>query len=294
MRRRIAVIALAAVAALGLSAASSLAAPGREVHPSGKVRYHAARGQGKPGRGGSANLNFHGGQIMNSSVVQAIYWGTSWSNASFVGDKITGLASFYSGIGGSAYAGTTTEFAGSNGAISGGVSYGGNIVDTSAAPSRAPSTSQILNEVAKKISNPVSNGYYPVYVDTRRGSAGYCAWHSSGSIGGVTVQFAFFFNLDGDAGCDPQDTWTTHSQGLAALANVSGHELSEAVTDPHLDAWYDNGGAENADKCAWTFHAPVTFSTPTATTTWKIQGNWSNTANNNHSGYTLGGCVDGN
>jgi hypothetical protein len=56
----------------------------------------------------------------------------------------------------------------------------------------------------------------------------------------VTVQFAFFFNLDGDVGCDPKDNTPNRSEGLAALANVSGHELSEARTDPHLDAWYDN------------------------------------------------------
>jgi hypothetical protein len=73
-------------------------------------------------------------------------------------------------------------------------------------------------------------------------------------VNGVLVQFAFFFNLDGDPGCDAQDSSNTHSQGLEALANVSGHELSEALTDPHGDAWYDRKGAENADKCAWTFN----------------------------------------
>ena len=25
------------------------------------------------------------------------------------------------------------------------------------------------------------------------------------------------------------------------------------LTDPRLDAWYDQKGSENADKCAWTF-----------------------------------------
>jgi hypothetical protein len=37
------------------------------------------------------------------------------------------------------------------------------------------------------------------------------------------------------------------------MAAIVGHELAEAVTDPHLDAWYDLGSNENADKCAWTF-----------------------------------------
>ena len=49
-----------------------------------------------------------------------------------------------------------------------------------------------------------------------------------------------------------------HSQGLAAIANVSGHELSEARSDPASPgAWYDSSGQENGDKCAWTFNVPL-------------------------------------
>jgi hypothetical protein len=108
------------------------------------------------------------------------------------------------------------------------------------------------------------------------------------------VQFAFFWKLDGDAGCDPLDRATTHSQGLAAIANVSGHELSEAMTDPASPgAWYDSKGAENGDKCAWTFNAPyVTFFDGTQ---WKVQGEWSNAAYIAGTGYANSagqkGCI---
>jgi hypothetical protein len=79
------------------------------------------------------------------------------------------------------------------------ISKGSDITDTSATPSGAPSTSQVLAEVAKVTNNrPVANAYYPVYSDQPRGNAGYCAWHSSGTINGIRVQFGFFFNLDGD------------------------------------------------------------------------------------------------
>jgi hypothetical protein len=152
----------------------------------------------------------------------------------------------------------------------------------------------VLAVVARNVSNPTTNGYYPVYSDQGRGNAGYCAWHSWGTINGVAVQFAFFFNLDGDAGCDPGGSSGGHSQGLAALGNVSGHELSEALTDPHVNAWYDNSGNENADKCAWTFGIGlVRFSDGSQ---WKIQGNWSNAAYTSGGSY-LGagsGCIDGN
>ncbi|HEY2398955.1 MAG TPA: hypothetical protein VGI23_01305, partial [Steroidobacteraceae bacterium] len=159
-------------------------------------------------------------------------------------------------------------------------------------------TNTILAEVCKVITSPDTsgNGYYAVYTDIPRGSAQYCAYHSVGSCGGTTVQFAYFFKLDGDAGCDPQDSSSGHSQGLAAIANVSGHELSEARTDPaNPGAWYDAQGAENGDKCAWTFGAPlVTFANGSQ---WKIQGEWSNAAYTAGTGYANNsgqkGCLSG-
>jgi hypothetical protein len=176
------------------------------------------------------------------------------------------------------------------------MTLGGDHIDLATAPRSGSQTSPILAEVCSKATNLRSDGYYPVYVDTPRGHAGFCAWHSVGTCPtGETVQFAFFFNLDGDPGCDPQDTSGKHSEGLAALANVSGHELSEALTDPHLNAWYDANGQENADKCAWSFGTPLlTFSKGSQ---WKIQGNWSNAAFNARTGYAnlsgQNGCIDG-
>src|SRR5262245_66130099 len=32
---------------------------------------------------------------------------------------------------------------------------------------------------------------------------------------------------------------------------VASHEIREAVTDPQLNAWYDDQGYEADDKCAW-------------------------------------------
>jgi hypothetical protein len=222
-------------------------------------------------------LIYRGGAVMHGTASKAIFWGASWANSSFVSDKISGMDLFYSGAGGSSYLGTTTEYTDGSGHVGTAVTYGGHVIDTSAAPSNGNQTAPILAEVCKIVgAGAVTNGYYPVYVDQPRGSAGFCAWHSWGTCGGVPVQFAFFFNLDGDAGCDPQDTSGLHTQGTAALANVSGHELSEMLTDPRGAGWIDRNGSENADKCAWSFGSPlVPFPNGTQ---WKIQGNWSNAA----------------
>ena len=255
---------------------------------------------GQPARR-SPNMTYHGGKIMPTAVSKAIFWGSSWSSATFAGDKITGLDAWYTGHSNSNYAKTVDEYTGTNGQVGPTMTHQGHVVDTSKA-SGGNNTTTILNEVCKQITagnivpDASGNGYYPVYTDVKRGSAGYCAWHSAGSCSGKAVQFAFFFNLDGDAGCDPQDTQTGHSQGLAALANVTGHEISEARSDPASPgAWYDSSGAENGDKCAWTFHVPyVQF---TDGNIWKIQGEWSNAAYTAGTGYPNSsgqrGCLDG-
>ena len=265
--------------------------PALKAQESGPVAF-ARRG---------ANMTYHGGKIMPTAVSKIIFWGSSWSNGTFAGDKITGLDSWYTGHSGSNYAKTVDEYTGSNGQVGATTTHQGHIIDTSTA-SGGGNTSTILNEVCKQITagnivpDASGNGYYAVYSDVKRGNAGYCAWHSAGSCGGKAVQFAFFFNLDGDPGCDPADSTTGHSQGLAALANVTAHELSEARSDPASPgAWYDSSGAENGDKCAWTFNVPsVTLSNGTK---WKLQGEWSNAAFTAGTGYPNSsgqkGCIDG-
>jgi hypothetical protein len=263
---------------------SIAAGPAFGFVPSRNVNHQKPRGR-------LSLLAWHSGPVMHSTTVAPVFWGSNWSNSSFTGDKISGLDNVYSSIHGTAYAHTNSEYYDSSGNVntSSISKVTKDLTDYSATPSGAPSTSQVLQEVAKVTNNsPVANAYYPVYSDQPRGNAGYCAWHSSGTINGITVQFGFFFNLDGDPGCDPQaPTNLGHSQGLSALANVSGHELSEMLTDPQLNAWYDQRGAENADKCAWTFNGLVSIGGQS----WKIQGNWSNAAANTNSGYANGGCI---
>jgi hypothetical protein len=246
---------------------------------------HQARGEASHHRGGgSPDMTLHGGNVMSSgTAVTAIFWGPNWANSSFTGDKQSGLGQLYSNVGGTGYARTNGEYAGANGQlVSTAISYTGQLVDTSTTPRSAPSTSAVLAEVCKEISNPSANAYYPVYTDIPRGNTGYCAWHSWGSCGGVNVQFGFFFALDGDPGCDPGVATQGRSQGLIALANVTGHELSEMLTDPRGNGWLDSSGAENGDKCAWVFNQPVTLSDGSS---WTIQGNWSNAAYNSSTGF---------
>ena len=89
----------------------------------------------------------------------------------------------------------------------------------------------------------------------------YCGWHTYGTIAGSNIKYAFV----GDAGrcpyaCSWQSTSPNGNVGADAMASIIAHELSESVTDPNLNAWYDSRGAENADKCAWTWGKTSTAS----------------------------------
>jgi hypothetical protein len=262
-----------------------------ELNPVAGAKVHHARGFAARVNGArvrSPNMTYHGGKIMPTSITRTVFWGTSW--ASYTGDKITGMDTFYSGWGGTPIARTNIEYTGTNGTVGQTSTYAGHIIDATTASGGA-NTTTILNEVCKVVAangiavDPAGNDYIAVYTDVPRGNAGYCAWHSAGTCGGKALQFAFFWKLDGDAGCDPGDTSGLHSQGLAAIANVSAHELSEAVTDPASPgAWYDASGNENSDKCAWVFNT-TSLQTFNNGSKFKVQGNWSNRAYTAGTGY---------
>jgi hypothetical protein len=254
-------------------------------------------GRPKPGPS-SPLLLFHNGAILAASKPMAIFWGPSWNNAAFAGDKISGLDGFFDGWSGSNYAGTCTEYTGTNGQVTSAATYLGHVIDATTPPRRALTVSGAVAEAcAVTGNNPDPDGVYFIYTETGAGHVNYCAWHSYGNCSnGKPVQVAYMPNIDGIAGCDPVDTFGTgHSQGLAALANVTAHELAEAITDPRNGGWWDASGSENGDSCAWSFDGPVALSNGS---TWKLQMEWSNAA------YTAGtglanrsgqrGCLQGN
>ncbi len=249
--------------------------------------------------GGTVNMTAHGGTVLTASTAMAIFWGSPWTtNTAFTADKITGLDNLFAHFGGSNFAGTNTEYSGSNGKVTKAMNYLGHAIDGTAPPTKALSVAQAVSEACKITNNaPDPAGVYFIYTSTTAGHVSYCAWHSWGTCGnGAPVQVAYMPNIDGLGGCDPgSPTSLGHSQGLAALANVTAHELSEAITDPRGGGWFDSSGAENADKCAWVFPSLVTLG---AGSTWQAQGNWSNAAYTAKTGYAnrsgQPGCLNGN
>jgi len=272
------------------AAVSTNPVTGGQLHGAPEHRFFA---KGQPGRKRSVNMVFHFGMILVANKTQAIFWGTSWTPT---GDIINGLNSFFSGFDRSNYANASTEYTGTNGQVTWSSTYLGPIIDGTPAPTNALSVTGAVAEACAVTKNaPDPNALYLIYTETGAGNVNYCAWHSYGTCSnGHPLQVAYMPNITGLAGCDPLDTYTGHSEGLAALANVTAHELSETITDPRNGGWYDASGAENGDKCAWAFHSPVILSNATV---WKLQMEWSNNAYTAGTGFPnrsgQNGCLQG-
>src|SRR5262249_51501486 len=148
---RAALLALLGVPACGAPDATAVLDEGLAAGASGQPHVFRMRDP-RPASGtlSSTLMTLHRGAVLPTNTTWPIWWGTEWSSSAFAGDKITGMDLFFRGMGGSNYAGTSTEYYGSNGAyVTRGSTFGGNLFDASAAPANAISVTTAVNEVCK-------------------------------------------------------------------------------------------------------------------------------------------------
>jgi phosphate-induced protein 1 len=235
-----------------------------ELVPTGKGwGEHHAQGQANPN--GNAKpvhgngISYHGGPVMLGTTNAYYIWYGNWSGNS----ATTILTDLARSIGGSPYFNiNTTYYNGSNVHVSNSVSYSGSTTDNY---SRGTSLSDsgVLGVVSDAITSgrlpkDTSGVYFVLTSQDVNESSGfctqYCGWHTHGTIGGSDIKYAFIGNAARClSACAAQSTGPNGNAGADGMASIISHELEEAVTDPDLNAWYDTRGAENADKCAWTF-----------------------------------------
>ena len=223
----------------------------RDAHPGGS----------RPTRGNG--ITYHGGPllgVLGSSPVTAYYiWYGNWSGNSAT-SILTDLAN---NIGGSGYFNVnTTYYNGSNAPVVNSVHYGGSTNDNySHGTSLSDSAIQAIVSGAitsGRLPNDTSGVYFVLTSADVTASSGfctqYCGWHTHGTISGSDIKYSFVGNPDRcPSACEAQTQGPNGNAGADGMASIIAHELEEATTDPDLNAWYDNRGQENADKCAWTF-----------------------------------------
>ena len=122
-------------------------------------------------------------------------------------------------------------------------------------------------KIASIVSNAINSGALPkdgngIYfvltssdvAETSGFCSRYCGWHTYGTLGGTNIKYAFVGNANRCLNaCSAQTVGPNGNAGVDGMVSVIAHELEETNTDPNLNAWYDSNGAEDADKCAWTF-----------------------------------------
>jgi hypothetical protein len=210
-------------------------------------------------------ISYHNGPVMRNGVNIYYIWYGDWSKDSTANAILTDFASH---IGGSPYFNINTTYGDTSGNVpntSSTVRYGGAVADTGSL-----GTSLSDNSIWTLVSNslktlPVDpNGVYfvltaPYVGETSGFLTQYCGWHTYNYFGTAIIKYAFVGNAAASLGsCAIQSIGPNGDAQADAMASVIAHELEESATDPQLNAWYDSTGAENADKCAWTFGTEYT------------------------------------
>ncbi len=81
----------------------------------------------------------------------------------------------------------------------------------------------------------------------------YCAYHGYYSLSGKTVLYANM-PYGNPSTCQVGGTPSPNNDVAAdTVATAASHELTEAITDPELNAWYTAQGNEIGDLCAYNY-----------------------------------------
>jgi hypothetical protein len=231
----------------------------------GKVIHETREAHASNRAASNMSISYHGGPVMLGTVHAYFIWYGTWDKTS---KSI--LQNLVNGIGTSPYYNINTTYYSQNSAgtktyVSPSVTLAGEADDAySQGPaSTSLSDTQIQNIVTRALSNGMTkdvNGVYFVLTSKDVHKSGfctsYCGWHTRSTINGTDIKYSFVGNPETHcpSSCSEQTTTSPNNNiGVDAMASILAHELEEAVTDPDLNAWYDKRGAENADKCAWTF-----------------------------------------
>jgi hypothetical protein len=217
------------------------------------------------GTGSLSAITYHGGPLIPTPTAYLIWYG-NWNQTNGT-DNASGqqiVRDFLSSVGGSPYYMVNTTYSAGGYTISGGVtratqeaspgySHGSRLSDAN--------IQTIVNEAITGGQLPYNaNGVYFVLtssdVNERSGfCTRYCGWHTAGTPSAGHVRYSFVGNAARCiSSCAAQTVGPNGNAGVDGMISVIAHELEEANTDPDPSSgWVDSSGAENADKCAWTF-----------------------------------------
>ncbi len=224
-------------------------------------------------------IYYHGGPIIYTPRIAAIYWASSTIYNGGPTPGTTGSGSqdgslvgfFMRNLGGSPYWNINTTYTdGGSGFVANSLSYTAfwasntNVPASGSTVSDAAVQAQVVAAFTSGALTYDPSTLYAVFSGPGVNLGGgfgsqYCAYHGHFTWNGNDVKYAVMpHDIDYPSGC----TAGSSPNGDAAAdaeVNTLAHESEETATDEDLNAWYDRRGYENADKCAWNFG--TTYST---------------------------------
>jgi hypothetical protein len=280
--RRVVTVVGVVAASCAVIAASAQAASSRHGRIRGIVFAHGQAGF----FGGGGNLTYHGGSVMPTNQVYAIFWmpqGYTSVDTSALGYQQT-IDNYFSNV--AAASGLTsnvywsdTQYYQSTPTGNQNVSYNSKFVreidDTTPYPANGCTDSYTTvcltdQQIQTEIQNVIGTTYptggtteYFLFTPKNVGScidssssecsySYYCAYHSNFDDNGQQVLYANmpYANFVPSACGSGQKP---NGNDADSTINVTSHEHNETITDPLGTAWYDVQGNEDGDKCAWNF-----------------------------------------
>jgi hypothetical protein len=233
---------------------------------------------------GSPPLEWHGGPVMTSQEAFAIFWAPS--GFSFPSGYEAAITEYLENVAGDSGLSTnvysvSAQYKGSNGHATYADTFGGSVDDEDAYPSSGTcpaykgvlgveytaclSDAKIKAEVASVVASEgwpsgIGAEYYvvlPPEVGSCFGTTAksgcfdeeFCAYHSF--VPSPKLVYANISYSPGDPlACGVGEYPNGHSNGNAddTFSSLS-HEANESITDPELNAWFDEEGFENGDEC---------------------------------------------
>lgn len=212
----------------------------------------------------TTRILYHGGPLIQTPVAYIIWYG-NWNQANgsdnAAGQQI--VRDFLTNVGGSPYFLINTSYS------TNGYNITGQVIKGSETTVSYPNGSSLTDaSIQTIVNNAITSGSLPydangVYfvltssdvTETSGFCTQYCGWHTAGTPSAGHIRYSFVGNANRClSACAAQSTSPNGNAGVDGMLSVIAHELEEAVTDPDpRSGWADSTGAENADKCAWTF-----------------------------------------
>jgi hypothetical protein len=223
------------------------------------------------------SIEYHNGSVLTGTQIVYVIWYGNWSTNIY---QQLILADFMSNLGSSPYFQINQGYPNSSGqAPSGDLTFGGGAAD---AYSHGAGLSEA--DVADVVANAILTGGVPldrsgIYavltspdVTVIDGATQFCLTccnlHGHSVVAGSDFRYVFVGSPRRCPGaCSPQSqspnsTYEPGSYEADAMASWLAAALSEVVTDPHDNAWYDRYGLENAEKCEGTYGETYTVTNP--------------------------------